>query len=90
VVNEEKAKIFRYALSLLNDDNGYMNVSQRLNDEEVPKIDFVTHRQRSTRKNIWTNSAVNNFVNSDSIFGELTIHDNLFVDKEFEYEGIAT
>lgn len=90
VVNEDKAKIIRYALSLLNDDNGYMNVSQRLNDEEVPRIDFVTRRQRSTRKNIWTNSAVNNFVNSDSIFGELAIHDNLFVDKEFEYEGIAT
>lgn len=90
VVNEEKAKIIRYALSLLNDDNGYMNVSQRLNDEQIPRIDFVTRRQRSTRKNIWTNSAVNNFVNSDSIFGELAIHDNQFVDKEFDYEGIAT
>lgn len=90
VVNEEKAKIIRYALSLLNDDNGYMNVSQQLNKEQIPRIDFVTRRQRSTRKDIWTNSAVNNFVNSDSIFGELAIYDNVFVDKEFEYEGIAT
>lgn len=89
VVNEEKAKIIRYALSLLNDDNGYMNVSQKLNNEEIPRIDFVTRRQRSTRKNIWTNSAVNNFVNSDSIFGELAIYDNVFADKEFKVKGVA-
>lgn len=89
-VNEEKAEIIRYAISLLNDDNGYMNVSKQLNAEGIPRIDFVVRRKRSTRGNIWTNSAVNNFINSDSIFGDLAIHDNSFVDKEFVYEDITT
>ncbi|OKP68783.1 hypothetical protein BTR19_19520 [Pseudomonas fluorescens] len=88
VVNEEKAKIVRYALSLLNDDNGYLNVSAQLNKENIPRLDFNTNRKRSTRKDIWTNRAVNEFVNSDSIFGELAVHNNFFVDKEFDYEGI--
>jgi len=85
-INEEKAEIIRYALSLLNDGNGYMNVSSQLNREGISRLDFNA-RKKSSRQNIWTNRAINEFVNSDSIFGELALHDNEFVDKEFEWEG---
>lgn len=88
VINEEKAGIIRYALSLLNDDNGYMNVAATLNKEGVPRLDFVSNKKRSTRKDIWTNRAVNEFVNSDAIFGDLSLYDNFYADKEFEYDGV--
>lgn len=90
VVNEEKAKIVRYALSLLNDDNGYMNVSAQLNREGIPRLDFAQKRNRSTRVNIWTNRAVNEFVNSDAIFGDLSLHNNFYVDKDIEFEGVTS
>ncbi len=88
VINEEKAGIIRYALSLLNDDNGYMNVAATLNKEGVPRLDFVSNKKRSTRKDIWTNRAVNEFVNSDAIFGDLSLYENFYADKEFEYDGV--
>lgn len=88
VINEEKAGIIRYALSLLNDDNGYMNVAATLNKEGIPRLDFVSNKKRSTRKDIWTNRAVNEFVNSDAIFGDLALYDNFYADKEFEYDGV--
>lgn len=88
VISEEKAEIIRYALSLLNDDNGYMNVAATLNREGIPRIDFAANRKKSTRKDIWTNRAVNEFVNSDAIFGDLALYDNFYVEKEFEYEEV--
>lgn len=87
-INEEKAKIIRYALSLLNDGNGYMNVSSQLNREGISRLGF-NDKQKSSRQNLWTNRAINEFVNSDSIFGELALHDNFFKDKEFEYDGVS-
>lgn len=87
VINEEKGKIIQYALSLLNDDNGYMNVASRLNAEGIPRIDFASNRKRSTRKDIWTNRAVNEFVNNDSIFGDLALHHNFFADSEYVIKG---
>ncbi|WP_165946851.1 recombinase family protein [Pseudomonas aeruginosa] len=87
IINEEKASVIRYALSLLNDDNGYMNVAARLNKEGIPRIDYAANKKRSTRKDIWTNRAVNEFVNSDAIYGDLAIYENFYADKEFEYEG---
>lgn len=87
IINEEKAKIIQYALSLLNDDNGYMNVASRLNAEGIPRIDFASNRKRSTRKDIWTNRAVNEFVNNDSIFGDLALHHNFFADSEYVIKG---
>lgn len=89
VINEEKAKIIRYALSLLSDENGYMNVSAQLNEEGIPRIDFNSNRKRSTRKDIWTNRAINEFVNSDAIFGDLSLHENFFAEKEFDYDGVT-
>lgn len=89
VINEEKAKIIRYALSLLSDENGYMNVSSKLNEEGIARIDFNSNRKRSTRKDIWTNRAINEFVNSDAIFGDLSLHENFFAEKEFDYDGVT-
>lgn len=90
VLNEEKAEIIRYALSLLNDDNGYMNVANQLNKEGIPRIDFNSKRKRGVRSNIWTNRAVNEFVNSDAIFGDLALYENFFGEKEIAYEDIKT
>ncbi|HCE5868786.1 TPA: recombinase family protein [Pseudomonas aeruginosa] len=89
VINEEKAEIVRYALSLLSDENGYMNVAAQLNAEKIPRLDFNANKKRSTRKDIWTNRAINEFVNSDAIFGDLSLHENFFAEKEFEYDGLT-
>ncbi|MEN1695811.1 hypothetical protein AAIH60_36205, partial [Pseudomonas aeruginosa] len=61
----------------------------QLNAEKIPRLDFNANKKRSTRKDIWTNRAINEFVNSDAIFGDLSLHENFFAEKEFEYDGLT-